>query len=427
MTDRRYHKDILDNGIRLITEEIPFVKSVSLGIWVEVGSRDEQDSEAGLSHFLEHMLFKGTTRRSAQQIAQEIDSLGGELNAFTSRETTAFYAKVTDEYVARAVDLLSDLFRHSIFKPVEIEREKRVVLEEIKMVEDDPEDLIHDLHTANVWRGNSISRPILGNVKTVRSISRRKILEYMKQKYRPERIVISAAGRLNRRALFKQVNRLFGGFGHRSRLPVLSERPPEQRLNGKRVLTRQKKLEQAHICIGLPGLPLTHRDRYGAFALNTLLGGGMSSRLFQEIREKRGLVYAIYSQMAGFKDAGMLTIYAATSPKSVHKVVRLTLEELRRIREEGIRNEELRRAVNQMKGNIMFGLESTNNRMGRLARDEIYFGRLFTLEETMNEIAKISKKQIQRLSHQLLDTGNLSLTVLGRVSRATSRLDNLLN
>lgn len=422
MSARPFHKEVLDNGIRVVMEDIPFVKSASLGIWVEVGSRDEADTEAGLSHFIEHMFFKGTARRSAQQIAQEMDGLGGELNAFTSREATVFYAKVVDEHLPRAVDLLADLFRHSAFSPVEIEREKKVILEEIKMVEDDPEDLVHDLHTANVWSGNPIGRPILGEVKIIQSISRRKIMDYLGRKYLPERIVISVAGRFNRSALIRQLNRAFRTFGRASdrgsyRSPPYPHRGhPQSPVADGRLVIRRKKLEQAHLCLGLPGLPLTHTDRYGLYALNTLLGGGMSSRLFQEVREKRGLVYSIYSHFAGFKDAGMLTVYAASSPKVVRQVLNVTIRELRRLRERGVQSDELRRAVDQIKGGVLLSLESTNSRMSRLAKDEIFFGRFFTLEETLSEINKVSKRQIQRLSDLLLDTQKLSLTVLGPVA-----------
>ncbi|HUK57394.1 MAG TPA: pitrilysin family protein [Nitrospiria bacterium] len=420
MPVRLFHKEVLDNGIRVVTEEIPFVKSVSLGIWVEVGSRDETVDEAGLSHFAEHMFFKGTHRRSARQIAQEMDGLGGELNAFTSRETTAFYANVIDEHLPKAVNLLADLFRHSVFRPVEIEREKRVVLEEIKMVEDDPEDLIHDLHTANVWSGSPLGRPILGRADILRSITRRQILDFLNRKYRPERIVISAAGRFNRSALIRQLDRLFRPFGARARR---SDRPgagvfrrPPAASGG--LYVRPKKLEQAHLCLGFPGLPLNHRDRYGIYALNVLLGGGMSSRLFQEVREKRGLVYSIYSHHIGFQDTGMMTVYAASSPKAVRQVVQLTLRELEKLRERGVSRDELQRAVNQMKGGILLNLESTNSRMSRLAKDEIYFGRHFSLEETLHEINQVSRRQVRRLGDLLFDRRKLSLTVLGPGAKA---------
>ncbi|HET6464885.1 MAG TPA: pitrilysin family protein [Nitrospiria bacterium] len=425
MSVRPFHKVVLDNGIRVVMEEIPSVKSASVGIWVEVGSRDETETEAGLAHFVEHMFFKGTLRRSAQEIAQEMDGLGGELNAFTSRETTAFYANVIEEHLPKAVDLLADLFRHSVFPSVEIEREKRVVLEEINMVEDDPEDLIYDLHTANVWRGNPIGRPILGDVKVIRSIARRQIRDFLSRRYRPERMVISVAGRFHRSALIKQLNRLFRTFDPRPERPGLGvfRRPPVA--NG-RLFLRPKKLEQAHLCLGLPGLPLTHRDRYGIYALSLLLGGGMSSRLFQEIREKRGLVYSIYSHHVGFQDAGMLTVYAASSPKAVRQVVQLTLRELRRLRERGVHRDELLRAVNQMKGGILLSLESTNSRMSRLAKDEIYFGRYFSLEETLREINRVSKRQVERLSDRLFEPRQLSLTVLGPIGSSARPFEALL-
>jgi len=432
MSVRLYHKEVLDNGIRVVTEEIPFVKSASLGIWVDVGSRDESEDEAGLSHFVEHMLFKGTSRRTAAQIAQEMDGLGGDLNAFTSRESTAFYAKVVDEHLSQTVSLLADLFRHSVFSPVEIEREKRVILEEIKMVEDDPEDLIHDLHTANVWSGNPIGRPILGKVSVIRSVTHRKIVDYIDRKYRPEQIVISVAGRFHRTALLKQIDRLFRTFGIKDSRWRRAEpagtaalrRIPQT--NG-RLFIRRKRLEQTHLCLGFPGLPLTHGDRYGIYALNTLLGGGMSSRLFQEIREKRGLVYSIYSQFAGFKDTGMLTVYAAASPKMVRQVINVTMRVIRMARERHIRQDELARAVDQLKGNILLSLESTNSRMSRLAKDELYFGRSFTLEETLGEINKISKRQVQRLCDLLLDPRKLSLTVLGPVPADIRPFQSLLS
>lgn len=433
MSGGRFHKEVLDNGIRVVLEEMPSVKSASVGIWVEVGSRDETESEAGLAHFIEHMFFKGTIYRSARDIAQEMDALGGELNAFTSRETTAFYANVIDEHLPRAVDLLADLFRHSVFRPVEILREQRVVLEEIKTVEDDPEDLIYDLHAANVWRGNPIGRPILGDHKVIRSITRRKILDFLARKYRPERIVISVAGRFHRSDLIKQLKRLFRTYGSRgSRYThsavdfgrAAARRPPVA--NG-RLYLRRKKLEQAHLCLGFPGLPITHRDRYGIYALNLLLGGGMSSRLFQEVREKRGLVYSIYSHHTGFQDAGMLTVYAASSPNAVRQVIQVTIRELRKLRARGVKGEELRRAVDQMKGGILLSLESTNSRMSRLAKDEIYFGRYFSMGETLREINRVSKRQIEWLSDRLIDTRNLSLTVLGPVASGTRGFEALLS
>ena len=420
---RPYFKKVLDNGIRVVAEQVPYVKSVSLGIWVETGSRDEEDRTAGISHFVEHMFFKGTRRRKARDIAQEIDSLGGELNAFTSRETTTFYIKVLDEKLSQAIDLLGDLFHHSLFDPAEIEREKQVVLEEIKMVEDDPEDLVHEMHTQNIWKGNPLGRSILGNAKTVKDMTRKEILAYLSQHYHPERIVIAGAGNFSPTDLMTRLNRVFGRSKARS-IRTNHRRPPET--NGRFKILK-KPLTQVHLCLGLKGIPLTHPDRYAAYALNALLGGSMSSRLFQEIREQRGLVYSIYSHLAGFRDAGLFTIYAATSRSAANQVLKLTLRELARLRADGIGRKELERTLAQVKGNIMLGLESTSSRMSRLARDEIYFGRYFSLKETLGEIEKITRRQIHRLTEELLDSRELSLTLLGPLSSPPKAVEAFLS
>lgn len=420
---RPYFKKVLDNGIRVVAEPVPYVKSVSLGIWVEAGSRDEEDRTAGISHFVEHMFFKGTRRRKAAEIAQEIDSLGGELNAFTSRETTTFYIKVLDENLSQAIDLLGDLFHHSLFDPAEIEREKQVVKEEIKMVEDDPEDLVHEMHTQNIWKGNPLGRSILGNAKTVGEITRKEILTYLSQHYHPERIVIAVAGNFSPTDLMTRLNQVFGRSKARS---IWTNRRQPPKTNGG-LFIKKKPLTQVHFCLGLKGLPLTHPDRYAAYALNALLGGSMSSRLFQEIREQRGLVYSIYSHLAGFGDAGLFTIYAATAHSAADQVLKLTLRELARLRTNGIRREELKRTLTQMKGNIMLGLESTSSRMSRLAKDEIYFGRYFSLKEVLGEIEKITRRQIRTLAEKLLDFRELSLTLLGPLSSPPKSIQPLLS
>ena len=404
-----YFKEVLDNGVRVVAERMPHVKSVSLGIWVEVGSRDEDDQLTGISHFIEHMFFKGTRRRSSEQIAQEIDRLGGELNAFTARENTTFYIKVLDEHLNIAIDLIGDLFHHSKFDRVEIEREKRVVLEEIKMVEDDPEDLVHELHTQNVWKGNPLSRPILGNTKTVQDIDREKILSYLKHYYHPERIVIAVAGNFSPPLLRKRLNKVFGRS--QPHFPWICHRDVPK-ING-RFFVKKKPLKQIHICLGLKGLPLVHRDRYAIYALNALLGGSMSSRLFQEVRERRGLAYSIYSNLLSFQDTGLFTVYAATNRKALDRVIRLILRELNHLRKNGVGQTELKRTLTQMKGNVMLGLESTISRMNRLARDEIYFGRYITLKEILGEIDKIKRHQIHRLADDLFEVQNMSLTVVG--------------
>ncbi len=412
MRNTSFQKVHLDNGVRVVAERISSVKSVSLGIWVGIGSRDESEPEAGISHFIEHMFFKGTGRRSAHDIALEIDSIGGELNAFTTRETTTFYVKILDEHLPKGIDIISDIFLHSSFPRKEIEREKQVVLEEIKMVEDDPEDYIHDMHSLMAWDGNPLARPILGGVDSVRGMKRETMLHYIDLHYRPDNVVISAAGNLDFPALFKLLNKNLGKFT-RDGSAVKRISPA---LNGG-IWTKKKGIEQVHFCLGTLGLPQRHKNRYALYALNAILGSSMSSRLFQEVREKRGLVYTIYSYIASFTDAGLLNIYAGTSRDALPVVLELVMREIRKIKRNGISRKEMTRVKNQMKGNLMLGLESTSNRMSRLARDEIYLGRYYPPEEIIREIEKITPSQIQRLSNDLFKTEYLSLAVLGPVGR----------
>ncbi|HLG22570.1 MAG TPA: pitrilysin family protein, partial [Candidatus Manganitrophaceae bacterium] len=296
-----FRKMVLDNGIRIVAEKMSSVKSVSIGLWINIGSRDEEAHEHGMSHFLEHMFFKGTAKRSAKEIAREIDAIGGELNAFTSRETTTFYAKVLDDHLPKAVELLSDNFHYSRFDPREIERERQVVIEEIKMVEDDPEDLVHDLYTGDIWRGNPLGRPILGTIETISDITRKKIIHFLKRTYDPRQIVISVAGHFDLPSLMKLLERAFGRYtadGIRLHPRLAPEINPHVRV-------KKRKLEQAHLCIGTRGLPQGDPDRHALYVLNTILGGSVSSRLFQEIRERRGLAYSIYSYPSSYQDGGL--------------------------------------------------------------------------------------------------------------------------
>ncbi|MBI5406885.1 MAG: insulinase family protein [Nitrospirae bacterium] len=412
MKDISFKKVHLDNGIRVVAERIPSVKSVSLGIWVNVGSRDESEKEGGISHFIEHMFFKGTRRRSAHDIALEIDSIGGELNAFTTRETTTFYVKILDEHLSRGIDIISDIFLHSSLAKKEIEKEKQVILEEIKMVEDDPEDYIHDMHSFMVWDKNPLARPILGNTDTVQDMKREAMLRYMECHYHPDNIVISAAGNFDFSLLIGQLNKNLGKF---SRDKFINERTMPTLKGG--VWTRKKGIEQIHFCLGTMGLPQRHENRYAFYALNAIMGSSMSSRLFQEVREKRGLVYTIYSYISSFTDVGLLNIYAGTSKEALPKVLELVIREIRKIKRDGISRREMSRVKNQMKGSLMLGLESTSNRMSRLARDEMYLSRYFSPEEIIDEIEKITPSQIRDLTDGLFKTPYLSLAVLGPVSK----------
>lgn len=412
MKDISFRKVHLDNGIRVVAERIPTVKSVTLGIWVGVGSRDETNKEGGISHFIEHMFFKGTSHRSAHDIALEIDSIGGELNAFTTRETTTFYAKVLDEHLSTGIDIISDIFLHSYLLKKDIEKEKRVILEEIKMVEDDPEDYIHDMHSLMVWDGNPLARPILGYVDSVRNMTRDSMLKYIESHYHPENIVISVAGKFDFSKLIRILNKSLGKFVRNSS----ARKRVTPTLKGG-VWTKRKGIEQVHFCLGTLGLPQKDKNRYALYALNAILGSSMSSHLFQEVREKRGLVYTIYSYISSFTDVGLLNIYAGTSSKALPVVLELVIKGIRKIKRNGISKEEMTRVKNQMKGNLMLGLESTSNRMSRLARDEIYLGRYFSPEEMISDIEKITPSQIQGLTYDLFKTEYLSLAILGPVGR----------
>jgi predicted Zn-dependent peptidase len=404
-----YRKLVLDNGMRVVTERIPTLKSVTVGIWVNTGSRDEQPAQAGYSHFIEHMFFKGTRSRSATQISREIDGLGGEMNAFTTRETTTFYVKVLDQQLRQALALLADLFHHSRFDSKEVEKEKQVVLEEIRMVQDDPEDLVQELHTGQVLGRHPLGRSILGREETIQRLRRPDLLGYIDAHYDPSQIVIAIAGNFEQAAVERLVARFFG----KRKLPkCLSRlrRPPE--VHGG-VLVKRKPLEQVHLCLGLKGVAAGHRDRYAAYALNSVLGGSMSSRLFQEVREKRGLAYSIYSFLSGYSDIGTITVYAATRPKEVERVVELVCREIRRISEHGIERKELHRAKNQMKGSLMLSLESSHSRMSKLAKDELIYGTRTSLEEMLMHIDRVSVDQVSTVGRELFGMNYLAITGLG--------------
>ncbi len=406
------HKHLLDNGIRVLAERIPSVKSVAIGLWVNIGSRDEKPAEHGMSHFLEHMFFKGTKRRSAKEIALEIDSIGGEMNAFTSREMTTFYVKVLDEHLPKAIDILSDNFLDSQFEPEEIEKERQVVLEEIKMVEDDPEDLVHELHLKDMWKGNALARPILGTPESVSSFTQRKILKFLARTYDPRKMVISVAGRFDHAALMKLLQASFGRYAAYE--TEIKDRKPAKIKPS--ILVKEKDFEQVHLCLGTGGLAQADPERYVLYLLSTILGGGMSSRLFQEVRENRGWAYSIYSSPSSYQNEGLFTVYAGTSSENAPKVVDLILKELKEIKDITIDPSELNRAKNHIKGSMILGMESTSNRMSRLAKEEIYFGQNFSMREVTREINRVTPKQIQTLANQLFTPKTLTLTALGRIN-----------
>jgi predicted Zn-dependent peptidase len=400
-------REVLDNGIRLITETMPHVRSISLGVWLTRGSRHEGDAQSGIAHFVEHMLFKGTATRSAEGIAQAIDSIGGQLDAFTSKEYAGYYIKVLDEHLPLAVDLLSDIILHPAFESDEIEREKKVILEEIKMVEDTPDDLVHELFTQGFWDGHPLGRPILGVRETVEGLEEPTLRDYFGQTYTAPNLIVSAAGNLDHSRLRTLIETAFRDVSRRT--DPVADRPPTV---VPHLLSRVKDLEQSHICIGTSAYQQNHPDRYASYILNTILGGSMSSRLFQNIREKRGLAYAVFSGLSAYRDAGSLTVYAGCGAEAVEEVLDLVVDEIRNIRE-AIPGDELKRAQEHLKGSLMLGLENTSSRMSHLARQEIYFERQFSLDETLRGIERVNTEALLRVAADLFAGSELAATVLG--------------
>src|SRR5687767_8900842 len=387
---------------------MPHVRSVSIGVWLARGSRHEPQDQSGIAHFVEHMLFKGTATRTAEDIAQAIDSIGGQMDAFTAKEYASYYIKVLDEHLPLAVDVLSDIVRRPAFSAEDIAREKKVVLEEIKMVEDTPDDLVHELFTENFWEGHPLGRPILGTPETVEGLSRATILDYFGGAYVAPNMIISAAGNLDHAQLRALIEKAFGGLG--AAAEPFDEAAPRV---SPQVITRAKELEQSHLCLGTNSYPQSHGDRYVSYILNTVLGGSMSSRLFQNIREKRGLAYSVFSGLSAYRDAGNITIYAGCANEAVGEVIDLCVEELKVMKRTAVPDSELRRAKDHLKGSLMLSLENTASRMSHLARQEIYFDRHFGLDETLAGVEGVTAADIQRVAADLFANGSLAATVLG--------------
>lgn len=406
-----FQRAVLSNGIPVVMEPMRNVRSVALGIWVCVGSRREAPEKNGISHFLEHMFFKGTKRRTAEAIAVEIDSMGGEINAFTSKEGTTFYVKVIDETLGQGLDLLADIFLNSTLPVQEIEREKGVVLEEIKMVEDTPDDLVHDLFCKSIWGNQGIGQPVLGRVKTVKSFTRDDLTGHVKRFYSARNVIISCAGNFKPDSLLTELESRLSAVKKGSPIPGNSKPV----FNGA-VECHTREQAEVHVCMGVEGVAQSSQERYPALLLNTILGGGISSRLFQEIREKRGLVYSIYSFLSSYRDIGMWGMYAGASKKNVNEVISRSAQEFMRL-PETITAEELERAKMQVKGSVVFGLESTTRRMQNLANQEIYYGKHFTPTEVMKAIDAVSLEETSALARKLVNKEKFSLTVLGPVKR----------
>jgi len=410
-----YIKEYLPNGIPVVIETLKNMRSVALGIWVKVGSRNETSHKNGISHFLEHMFFKGTKKRTARDIAIDIDSLGGDLNAFTSKEGTTFYVKVLNEYLKDGVELLLDVFLHSTFPEKDIEKEKAIIKEEIKMVEDTPDDYIHDLFNQTIWDYKGLGQPVLGRSNTIKSFTRDDLLEHIRRYYGIKDIIVSCAGDFKPKFLLDILNKSLGNL-RRGSEPARHQMPDFK----SKVKIFDKELSETHICLGVKGLPQASEERYGIFILNTILGGGVSSRLFQEIREKRGLAYSIYSFVASYFDIGVWGVYAGVSRKKLREVVGLIVQEMCSLKDK-ITEEELTRAKNHLKGNIILGLESTISRMNNIARQEIYYGRYYSPKEIMKKVNAVTLSQVNGLSERLIKKERFSLTVYGPVNEKDVR------
>lgn len=419
---RNLRSTTLPNGLLVLTESMPHVRSVSMGVWVNSGSRDEAPAVNGVSHFVEHMVFKGTTSRSAQQIAREVDTIGGNLDAFTSKETVCFNIKVLDENVAPALDVLSDLVLHPTFAPDELAREQGVILEEIKMDEDNPDYLVHEIFTQNFWKDHALGRPILGTKKTVASFDQPTVLNFYADTFTPKNMVFSAAGNLDHDRFVAQVAQQFASLSASARPQTADPVPVSQ---PHITLKRKKSLEQVQLCLGVPAPPVNSPDRYGVYLLNTILGGGMSSRLFQTIREEQGLAYSIYSEMNPFRDTGSLSVYAGTSADKTETLLRLTVAELKRLKVETVSDAELKRSKDQLKSNIVIGLESSGSRMSNLARQQMYFGRFFGIEEIVSEIDAVTPALIQQLAVDLFRPEAMALTLLGNLGSMSITREHL--
>ena len=410
--ERNVRREQLPNGLVVVTEQMPHIRSISIGIWVRTGSRHEDPELNGISHFVEHMVFKGTTTRSAEDIARQIDSIGGNMDAFTAKECICFNIKVLDEHLSIAMDVLSDLVLRPVFKAEDIQREQGVILEEIKMDEDNPDYLVHEIFTQNFWKNHALGRPILGTKETVKRFAPAPVRKLYNERFTPGNIIVCAAGHLRHEQFVELV------AGHFSNMKPRKSgfRSPVPKIVPKVVLRNKKSLEQVQICLGVPSYPIAHESRHASYVLNTLLGGGMSSRLFQNIRERQGLAYAIYSDLSPYRDTGCLTVNAGTSRETAGKVVGSIVTEFLKLKSDPVPPEELRRAKDQLKGSLMLSLESSTARMSNLARQEMYFDRFFSMDEMIRKIEEVTSEQLQKISQEFFRPEAIAVTVLGNLN-----------
>jgi predicted Zn-dependent peptidase len=404
-------KFTLKNGVQVVCENIPYVRSVSTGVWVRTGSRNENTQNNGVSHFIEHMLFKGTKSRSAEEIAKSIDNIGGQINAFTGKECTCYYVKTLDEHIEIAMDVLSDMLYNSVFATSDITLEKQVILEEIGMYEDSPEDLVHDILSETVWKGSAIGFPILGTKKSLRRLNRKTINAYMMERYTPDNMVISIAGNFDENKLEEMLESYF----NKENVEQKPEKAADNVEFRPEVSVREKETEQVHICIGFEGIRNGDDSLYSLLAVNNIFGGGMSSRLFQKIREKRGLVYSVYSYPTVYNDAGLFTIYAGMKPENLKEVINLVYDEVSLMLNKGISKNELDKSKEQLKGNYILGLESTSSRMSSIGKSELLLGYIRTTDEILNMIESITMEGIEQIITSVFNLDRKGISIVGNV------------
>jgi predicted Zn-dependent peptidase len=405
-------KEVLPNGLVILTEPMEHVHSVSVGIWLRSGSRCEPAELNGISHFIEHMVFKGTARRTAEDIAREVDRVGGMLDAFTGKEMVCFNTRVLDEHLPKAFDVLADIVLDPKFADEDIAREQSVVVEEIRMTQDNPEDLVHELFTQNFWSTHALGKPILGTPETVSAFTRATLRKWFHRYYAPNHMVITAAGHLTHAQLVDLVSERFAKLAPSEEGAADPTPQPAPHIT----MRSKHELEQVHICMGVPALPLTDRRRFAVSVLNNILGGGMSSRLFQNIRERQGLAYAIFSEMNSYRDVGSLSVYAGTSLDTAGQVVRSVLDEFRRIKEEPLDDEEMRRAKDHLKGATLLALEGSGSRMSSLARYHLYFGRHFSTDELISMLEAVTADDVQQIAREFFEPSRIAASVVGNLN-----------
>ena len=404
-----YDQWTMSNGLRVVGEYLPHVRSASIGVWIKVGSMMETPNENGISHFIEHMVFKGTGKRTARDIAEEMDAVGGQLNAFTAKECTCFYAKVIDEDLPLAVDILSDLTLNATLDERELNKERGVILEEISMVEDTPEDLVHELLSEAQFEGQALGMPILGPAESIRKYSRDDLLAFRKTHYRPENVVVAIAGNYERTSLECLLNRAFGSWKGTG----IPDTAPDMMARTQRILFRDKDTEQVHICMGYPGKPMGHDDIYPVAVFNNILGGGMSSRLFQRVREELGMAYSIYSYPATYPNCGVLNLYAGTSPENAETVLNQMEIEAKKLLHDGVTDKEFTQSKAQLKGSYILGLESASSRMQAIGRGELLLRHPPAPEETIAKIERVTKEDVLRVANEIL-SNQPSVAVVGK-------------